>query len=195
MKKIALVPVVLAAVLAVTGCTPEETAAEVKESGSAAKVTEKDKKGGGAENASAEEESPATAKIGDTVVVSDWEVKVTGVAMNANGTIQQANMFNDKAKGQYVLVNYTATYTGDQRMSDATMDLSWSFTDTANNVHDQAYQVTPADNQSWPTEARKGGTIKQQVLFDLKPNAIKGGILTVEAMDANFDTVYADFIV
>lgn len=193
MKKIALVPVVLATVLAVTGCAPVETAAEVKESGSAAKVTKKDKKD--VENASAEEESPATAKIGDTVVVADWEVKVTGVAMNANAILAQANMFNDKPKGQYVLVNYTATYTGDQRMSDATMDLSWSFTDTANNVHDQAYQVTPADNQTWPTEARKGGTIKQQVLFDLKPNAIKGGILTVEAMDANFDTVYADFIV
>lgn len=192
MKKIAIVPVVLAAVLAVTGCeVPEEKAAEVKQSGDSAKVTKKDK---GAD-AAAEAETPATAKIGDTVVVSDWEVKVTGVVMNANGVITQANMFNDKPKGQYVLVNYNATYTGDERIGDASMDLSWSFTDTANNVHDQAYQVTPADNQSWPTEARKGGTIKQQVLFDLKANAIKGGILTVEAMDANFDTVFADFIV
>lgn len=195
MKKISLAPIVLAAVLAVTGCAAQETAAEVKDSDSAAKVTKKDKKDKGAESVSAEEESPATAKIGDTVVIADWDVKVTGVVQNANAIVTQANMFNDKPKGQYVLVNYTATYTGDQRMSDATMDLSWSFTDTANNVHDQAYQVTPADNQSWPTEARKGGTIKQQVLFDLKPNAIKGGILTVEAMDANFDTVYADFIV
>lgn len=193
MRKIALVPVVLTAVLAVTGCAPQEKAAEVKDAGTAAKVSGKDKKSAETENAA--EESPATAKIGDTVVVSDWEVKVTGVVMNANAIVTQANMFNDKPKGQYVLVNYTATYTGDQRMSDATMDLSWSLTDTANNVHDQAYQVTPADNQSWPTEARKGGTIKQQVLFDLKPNAIKGGILTVEAMDANFDTVYADFVV
>ena len=38
-----------------------------------------------------------------------------------------------------------------------------------------------------------GATVKQQVVFDLQADLFKGGILTVEAYDDNYDTVYADF--
>ena len=55
--------------------------------------------------------------------------------------------------------------------------------------------MTPADNQEWPTQARKGGTIKGQTLFDLTPGTIKGGTVTVEGYDDSFETVFADFTV
>ena len=188
MKKYSVVPFALAAVLAVGGCAIEETPAQVKDSGTAKVKDGKDKK------ASAEDaETPSEASLGDTVVVGDWDVTVTGVGMNANDVIAKANQFNDPAKGQYVLVTYKANYTGAERTSDVMWDLSWSLTGANQKVNEPAIVVTPADNQSWPTEARKGGTVKQQVAFDVPPSQLKGGLLTVEGMTAGFDTVYADF--
>lgn len=194
MKKI-LLALMLTLGLALTGCASTETPATVTEKADGSKAAKKSNDDVVQETSDEEEAAEETAQMGDTVSVGDWDVKVTTVELNGDPIIAKANMFNEKPKGRFVLVTYEATYNGAERMGDAWMDLTWSFTDTASKVHDEASQVTPADNQEWPTEARKGGTVKQQVVFDIKPNAIKGGILTVEGYDEGFDTVYADFIV
>ncbi len=142
-----------------------------------------------------EQEAAGTAALGDLVTVGDWDVKVTEVVMDAAAPIHKANQFNEKAKGKYVLVTYEATYNGAERTADALWDLTWTFTGTDSQVNETASVVTPADDQSWPTEARKGGTVKGQVAFDLDPAITSGGLLTVEGYDANYDTVYADFMV
>ena len=136
-----------------------------------------------------------TASLGDTVEVGDWSVTVTKVVKNASDLIHQTNEFNDLPKGQYVLVTYEATYNGAERTADVQMDTTWTFTDNASKIHNVADAVAPSDDQEWPYEARTGGTVKQQVTFDLQPGAIEGGILSVEGYDANFDTVFADFAV
>ena len=181
---------VVAVGLALSACAPTETPAKVKDesapSASNSVVVEE-------ADASEEPEAPEIATLGDTMILGDWEVKVTEVAKNADDAVHQANMFNDKPKGVYVLVTYKATYTGTERSADIESDLSWSLTASDNQIHDQAYQVTPADNGEWPTMARKGGTVKGQVLFDIKPKLLKGGILTVETYDADFNEIYADF--
>jgi len=142
-----------------------------------------------------EEVEPAatTAVVGDTVEVGDWSVKVTEVALNANTAIHQANMYNDKPKGQFMLVSYEATYNGAERTADAESDLSWSITGSDNQVIDYASVVTPADDQEWPSEARKGGMVTGQVAFDINPAMLTGGILSVEGYTVDYDTVYADF--
>jgi hypothetical protein len=139
------------------------------------------------------EPADTTAKVGDTVQVGDWSVTVTEVVLNANDVIRKANMYNDKPKGQYVLVTYNATYTGDERTADVDMDLTWTMTGSDNKVVDNAYAVDPSDEQSWSTEARKGGTVTQQVNFDINPAVLTGAILSVEGYTADYDTVYADF--
>lgn len=192
-KKI-LLALLLALGLALTGCASTDTPATVTEKADGSKAASKSNNVV-KETDSEEETAEETAQLGDTVSVANWDVKVITVELNGDPLIAKANMFNEKPKGRFVLVTYEATYTGAERMGDAWMDLSWSFTDTASKVHDEASAVTPADNQEWATEARKGGTIKQQIVFDIKPDAIKGGILTVEGYDDAFDTVYADFIV
>jgi len=140
-----------------------------------------------------EEPTPTGTQVGDLVEVGSWDIRVTKVQTNADEIIEHANSFNDKARGQYVLVTYKATYTGSERTADVTNDLSWSFTSADSRVFDGASQVTPADNQEWPYEARNGGTVQQQEVFDIPAGQIKGGILTVEAYDENYDTIYADF--
>lgn len=178
--------------VALTGCQVDtEKSAKVSDKGSA-KVIDGKKN---VANAAAEKQTPDTAKLGDTVVVGDWKVKVTEVNLNADPILAKANMFNDKAKGRFVLVTWEATYTGTERTADVGMDLTWSFTTTDNKIHDEAMAVTPADNQSWPTEARRGGTVKYQSVFDLIPAKTSGGLLTVEGYDDSFDTVFADFTV
>lgn len=121
------------------------------------------------------------------------DVKVTKVVLDAAAQIRAANSFNDRPKGQYVLVTYAATYTGPERTADIESDLTWSFTTADSQVNDQAYEVTQADDEKWPTEARSGGTVRGQTVFDLPTGLIEGGILTVEGYDEDFDTVYADF--
>ena len=128
--------------------------------------------------------------LGSTVSVGDWQVTVTKVTKNANSAIHHANEFNDKPSGQYVLVEYTAKYVGDDRKKDASYYLEWSFTDSTETVIDPASVVTPADDKDKPTEARKGGTVSLDVVFDINPKKFDGGILSVEDYDSE---EYVDF--
>lgn len=138
-------------------------------------------------------EEPSPTAVGDLVSVGTWDIKVTKVVKNANEILANPNFYNEKPRNQYVLITYSATYTGSERTADVQFDLTWSFTSSASKVFDIAYQTTPADNQEWPYEARTGGTVKQQVLFDVPADTISGGTLTVETYDEKLDTVYADF--
>lgn len=154
--------------------------------------------GEGAESEEAEpteEPAPTTANIGDTVEVGDWSVKITESQLNANQILAAEDLYNNKPKGQYVLFTFEATYNGSERTASAGGDLSWSFTGSDQQIVDQSFVTTISDSESWPREARKGGTVKQQVAFDVTPNLIKGGILSVEGYDENYDTVFADFAI
>ena len=133
------------------------------------------------------------AKVGDTVEVGDWSVKVTEVALNANEVLANEDFMNEKPKGQFVLATYEATYNGDQRTADAFMDLSWSLTTNDQKISGSGDAMTPADYDSWPTQARKGGTVKHQVMFDVNPATLPESILSVEGYDDVGDTIYADF--
>lgn len=201
-KNLALLPIAaLAATFVFTACG-EETPAKVVHKADAAPSASTDPNGivqdsdpSADADADAEEASDDTATIGDTVEVGAWNVKVTKVILNANEAIHKANEFNEKPKGQYVLVTYEASYNGTERTADTEADITWNFTTTDSQVHDEAAEVTQADNEEWPTEARKGGTVKQQVVFDLAPGKIKGGTLSVQGYTDDFDEVYADFAI
>lgn len=108
------------------------------------------------------------------VRVGDWDVKVTRVVRNANDVIAKTNEFNEKTRGQYVLVTYEATYTGGERTADVFADLTWSMTGADAQAHQPGSQVTPADSEEWPTTARKNGKVRAQVLFDLAPAKLDG---------------------
>ncbi len=57
-------------------------------------------------------ENPAA--IGSTVKGNEWTVVINSVTLNATDAVLAANQFNDApdAGTEYILVNYTATYTG-----------------------------------------------------------------------------------
>jgi hypothetical protein len=137
------------------------------------------------------ENSTPPVKLGDTVKVGDWMVRVTAVNTNANAVIHSANMFNDPPKGQYVLVTYTAKYTGHDRTGDPTMDLEWTMTTPDHKVHDTAMAVTPSEEgNGWPTETRTGGTVRGQEAFDVPAAQVHRSLVSVQDF---LDDNYADF--
>lgn len=202
--------IVTPGLLFASGCATEEKPAAVKDEAPAA-VEESDTAEASAEDvvvdeetdaseaADTESDSPATAAVGDTVVVGGWDVKVTKVVLNANAQIEKANEFNEAPKHQYMLVRYDATYTGTERTADALWDLSWTFSTTDDQVYEDSSVVTPVDaagpNGMAVTEVRQGGTATVEVVFDVPPAAVAGGILSVEGYDEEFNTVYADFVI
>lgn len=135
----------------------------------------------------------APLNVGETGTVGDWEVSITEVNVNATDLLSKPRYYNDRPAGQYVLVTFEATYAGDERSGDVEFDLSWSMTPADQQVLQQAEAVTtPADDQSWPTEARAGGTVTGQAVFDVDPGLLNGALVTVEAY-ADGDEEYVDF--
>lgn len=133
--------------------------------------------------------APGTLSIGDTVRIGDWEVTVVKITENANAIMEATSSANEAPRGQYVLVDYSAEYVGKQHTANTEIDLQWSITDSSKKVHSKQRVIrTPADAEDQPTTARPGGTITQQVVFDVDPTLLAGAIVTVQ----DFDT-YADY--
>lgn len=131
--------------------------------------------------------------IGEQVTVGSWAVTVVEVDRDAARAIERANSYNDPAEEQFLLVTFEATYQGTERSADVTSELDWSVTTSAQQILEEDDQVTPADNESWPTEARPGGTLQGQAVFDVDPALLEGGLLTVETYDDEGNEVYVDF--
>lgn len=142
---------------------------------------------------SADTETPGgPVPVGTEVRVADWDVTVTNVNTNANKKIASISYYSGKPDGQYVLVEYKATYVGEERKSDVRTTLGWEFTGTDQVAYNPASVITPASSKNAPTEARPGGTVKLDVVFDVPKNRIDGGIISVEAYGFGSDD-YADF--
>jgi len=187
--------IALVGALAACGGTPTE-AAKVS---SIASASAQDAAEGEGTEAPAEatdepsQEIQTSFKVGDTAKVGDWEVTVTKVTKPTTKQVKAWNEFNEKAKYQYVLAYYTAKYVGTERTADVNSSLTWKFGGSDGQVYEQAFIVTRSDGDNAPTEARPGGKLKLDVAFDVPIKAIKGGVITVEGYDANFETTYADF--
>ena len=182
-----------ALVVGLAGCGGGPTEAAKVTSSSGGSVSAPASEEPSAEVTEEESQIPTSFKVGDTAKVGDWEVTVTKVSKPTTKQVKAWNQFNDKAKGQYVRADYKAKYVGSERTADVNSDLTWKFGGNDGQVYDQAFIVTSSDGQDAPTEARPGGTLKLDVIFDVPAKAIKGGVITVEGYDENFDKQFADF--
>ncbi|MGA8257054.1 MAG: hypothetical protein WB767_10825 [Nocardioides sp.] len=125
-----------------------------------------------------ESETPDVEK---PVSVGPWDVLVTEIEADGTATVIEANKFNQKPKGQYVLAVVEATYTGKKKKADAIFDLTWTFTDADGNVYENAFALGP--NFDAPTtKAGPGETVTVDVTFDVPAGTAEGGTITVEAL-------------
>lgn len=137
--------------------------------------------------------SAEPSAIGELGSVGDWEVRVTEVDEDATDLLTKPKYYNSAPAGQYVLVTFEATYVGDDRSADTLFDLTWTLTTADQQVHEASGATTPADDESWPTEARSGGTITGQAVFDVDPAQLAGALVTVESYDDEGGEEYVDF--
>jgi len=139
----------------------------------------------------AEPVSPTFA-LGEVARVGDWDVRITDIDRDATRLLLNVNQYNDPPRHQYVLVTYEATYWGDSPTGDAYMDLMWDFVGTDNLLYEETAVVNVADDEDWPEDARRGGTVTSQHSFDVPGSLISGGSIQVRVTG---DTQYVEFLV
>jgi hypothetical protein len=123
----------------------------------------------------------AAVRLGRSATVgSEYQVTVSAVDLNANETVLAANSFNDKPKGQFILVSLSVKYQGDKE-GNPWIDLSETFVGTDARQYDASDcgAVAPNPVADVPTLER-GGVASFQVCIDVPPAAVKGGRLFVE---------------
>lgn len=139
--------------------------------------------GGAAADPSPEEEvgvAPEAVPLGVAAQVGDYEVTVDSVELDANATVAAANEFNEPPTGQYVILQLTATYLGEDEGQPG-WDLTAVFhgSDARQYADGECSAVLPDDAMDAPT-LNTGGTDTFQFCLDVPPAAIEGGQLSIE---------------
>lgn len=135
----------------------------------------------------ASEEEQAAAEnamlpLGQTAEVGEYTVTVTGVNLNANEIIANENQFNEPPTNQYVLVDISVVYNGDDE-GDPWIDLSHSFQGTDARQYDSSSctAVQPNPVMDVPT-LTNGGAADYQVCMDVPAEAMDGASVFVEEL-------------
>lgn len=137
------------------------------------------------------EVSSDAAALGTKQEVSDYDVTVTGVNLDATDIIAEENQFNDVADGRYVLVDVTVQYLGTDE-ADPWVDLDITFVGSDARQYDanSCDAVSPNSAMDVPT-LENTGTASYQVCMDVPPTAVDGGKLFVErSLTMNDDRAY-----
>lgn len=132
-----------------------------------------------------------TEALGETARVGEYNVTVTGVDTNATQEVLAVNPLNDDPAGQYVLVDLTVEYVGNEE-GDPWLDLETKFVGTDAKQYDSATGVVVALRDYDVPTLEKGGTAQYQVCMDVPADAVSGGKVLVEptfSMQGN-DGVY-----
>ncbi|WP_235036109.1 hypothetical protein [Arthrobacter sp. 18067] len=122
--------------------------------------------------------------IGSVIESKDWRVVINSVTLAATDAVVAANQFNKapSAGFEYILVNYTATYTGDDANGQMPVFVSVDYVTadgtTVDGTKSFAVAPEPIDNMS---TLYKGATATGNKAFEV-PSATAGqGVLAVRA--------------
>ncbi|MCQ1950748.1 DUF4352 domain-containing protein [Arthrobacter sp. zg-Y859] len=111
-----------------------------------------------------------TEALGETARVGDYNVTVTGVDTAATQEILAVNPLNDDPEGEYVLVDLTVEYVGNEE-GDPWLDLQTKFVGSDAKQYDSATgAVVALPDYDVPT-LEKGGTAHYQVCMDVPAEA------------------------
>lgn len=110
--------------------------------------------------------------LGKSAEIGEYTVSVDSVTLDAGKQIAAANSFNEKAEGQYVLVELSVTYNGGEE-GDAWLDLSPELVGSDSRIYDTSTSmaVTAKPATEVPT-LTKGGKGAYQVVFDVPAAAV-----------------------
>lgn len=120
--------------------------------------------------------------FGKSAEVGEYSVTVDSVVLDASKEIVAANQFNDKATGQYVLVDLSVVYTGSDE-GDAWIDLMPKLVASDARIYDSpsSMAVPPKPATETPTLA-SGGKASFQVVFDVPGEAVTDAKIRVSEL-------------
>jgi len=155
---------------------------------------DEESEGGSAVEPDETDSAPAEPhSLSESATLGDWSITVTSVDTDAARAVRKVDDLNEAPTGVYVLVTFEAVYNGSARTASI-HDLTWSLTtNDARVVDEDAMITTAADAESWTATVRTGGTARGQVVFDVEPGAVDGGLISVETYDDESDLQFADF--
>jgi hypothetical protein len=111
-------------------------------------------------------------KLGEATTIGEYSVNVSAVNLEAGKVIAKANQFNDKAEGQYVLVDLSVVYNGEDE-GDAWIDLNPELVGADARIYDTTSAGASVSKpvMDVPT-LTKGGKGSYQVVFDVPAEAV-----------------------
>lgn len=131
--------------------------------------------------------------LGTELSSSDWTVTVNSVDLDADAAVAAENQFNESpAEGHnYILVNLTATYTGEDP-NGANPWVGVSYVSSAGNTFSAADQsvVTPESFDSLAT-LYEGASETGNIALHVPSEDVEDGVLSVDP-DMFADTVYVE---
>ncbi|GAA3694450.1 DUF4352 domain-containing protein [Terrabacter ginsenosidimutans] len=140
-------------------------ASAVNGGGSSSPTTTSSGAAGGQGGDAPAEDAPATAKVGQKVRDGQFEFTVTKVQKGVKSVGDQ--YLNEKAQGQFVLVNVTVSNIGDaaQTLSDSSQKVRDAKGREFSS--DTAAAIYVKDNKVFLEEINPGNTVKGTLVFDM----------------------------
>lgn len=136
------------------------------------------------------EDDAQVLALGKAADVGEYSVNVSAVNLDAGKAIAKVNEYNEKAKGQYVLVDISVVYNGDEE-GDAWIDLNPELVGSDSSIYDTSTaMVVPAKPATDAPTLSKGGKASYQVVFDVPEEAVVDAkIRMTETMSFNDESV------
>ncbi|MFD1505453.1 hypothetical protein FE374_02325 [Georgenia yuyongxinii] len=118
--------------------------------------------------------------LGQSGQMGDYTVAVNAVNLNANEVMADANLFNSAPEHQYVLLDISVVYNGDEE-GDPWFDLLFTYGGSDGRQYDDTGCMATEPNSvvDVPT-LTNGGAADYQVCLDVPAAATEGGELFVE---------------
>ncbi|MGK3648689.1 hypothetical protein [Pseudarthrobacter enclensis] len=120
--------------------------------------------------------------IGSVVESKDWRVVVNSVTFAASDAVAAANQFNDapEAGSEYILVNYSATYLGDDANGQTPAFVSVDYVTSDGKTVDRFdHSVVAPDAIDSMNTLYKGGSVSGNIAIHVPSASADQGVLAV----------------
>lgn len=127
-------------------------------------------------------ESAQVLALGKPAEIGEYTVSVDSVVLDATKEIAAANQFNDKATGQYVLMDLSVVYTGNEE-GDAWIDLMPELVGSDARIYDSSSSMAVPSKPSTDVPTLiNGGKASYQVIFDVPAAAVVNSKIRVSEL-------------
>ena len=120
--------------------------------------------------------------IGSEISSKDWKIVVNSVTLHANDQVAAANEFNSPpADGnEYILVNYTETYTGNDPSGSMPFESVEYVTPGGVTIDSTSTIAVPPEPIDTLTTLYNGGSVTGNTVLEVASDGVENGVLSVQ---------------